>query len=314
LAALYGLLTRRYKIARFCAAGEVTLILWGWAFSQFPYFVMPDLTIYAACAPPVTIRLLAGALLAGSLLLLPSYKYLLDVFKSQDRHQFTYWFLPENEQPRVVIVGGGFGGVKAAQILGGEPVRLTIVDRRNHFLFQPLLYQVATAALSPADIATPIRHIVRNHPNAQVILSEALSIDPLRKSVVLRDGEIGYDYLIVATGATHSYFGRDSWAEAAPPGLKTLEQAIEIRKRVLVAFEAAEKESDATAQQRWLTFVIVGAGPTGVELAGALAEESHRLLARDFRHLKSFHARVVLMDMDSRVLPAMSEKSSTNAE
>ena len=138
-------------------------------------------------------------------------------------------------------------------------------------------------------------------------------IDPSRKSVVSRDGEIAYDYLIVATGATHSYFGRDSWAEAAP-GLKTLEQAIEIRKRVLVAFEAAEKESDPTAQQHWLTFVIVGAGPTGVELAGALAEESHRLLARDFRHIGSFHARVVLMDMDSRVLPAMSEKSSKNAE
>jgi NADH dehydrogenase len=313
LAALYALLTRRYKIARFCAAGEVTLILWGWAFAQFPYLVMPNLTIYAASAPPITIKLLAGALLAGSLLLLPSYKYLLDVFKSQDRRQFTYWFLPASEQPRVVIVGGGFGGLKAAQILGGEPVQLTIVDWRNHFLFQPLLYQVATAALSPADIATPIRQIVRNHPNTKVILGEALSIDPRRKSVVLRDREIAYDYLIVATGATHSYFGRDSWAEAAP-GLKTLEQAIEIRKRVLVAYEAAEKESDPTAQQRWLTFVIVGAGPTGVELAGALAEESHRLLAHDFRHIGSLHARVVLIDMDSRALPAMSEKSSKNAE
>ena len=313
LAAFYGLLTRRYKIARFCVAGEVTLILWGWAFAQFPYLMMPNLTIYAASAPPITIKLLAGALLAGSLLLLPSYKYLLDVFKSQDRRQFTYWFLPANEQPRVVIVGGGFGGVKAAQILAGEPVQLTIIDRRNHFLFQPLLYQVATAALSPADIATPIRHIVRNHPNTKVILDEALSIDPSRKSVVLREGEVAYDYLILATGATHSYFGRDSWAEAAP-GLKTLEQAIEIRKRVLVAFEAAEKESDPIAQQDWLTFVIIGAGPTGVELAGALAEESHRLLARDFRHISSLHARVVLMDMDSRVLPAMSKKSSKNAE
>jgi NADH dehydrogenase len=313
LAALYGLWTRRYKLARFCAAGEVTLFLWGWAFAQFPHLVVPNLTIYTVSAPSGTIDMLAGALLAGSLLLLPSYKYLLDVFKSQDRRQFTYWYLPPNEQPQVVILGGGFGGVAAARILGREPVQLTIVDRRNHFLFQPLLYQVATAALSPADIATPIRHIVRSQRNTKVILAEALSIDPARKRVVLRDGEVAYDYLIVATGATHSYFGRDDWAEAAP-GLKTLEQAIEIRKRVLVAFEAAERESDPVVQQSWLTFVVIGAGPTGVELAGALSEISYRLLDRDFRRIGSLRARVVLMDMAARVLPAMSEKSSRNAE
>jgi len=313
LAALYALWTRRYQFARLCAAGEVILIIWGWAFAQFPYVVVPSLTVYGAASPPATIELLAGALIAGSLLLLPSYKYLLDVFKSQNRRQFTYWYLPANQQPRVVILGGGFGGLAAARILGREPVQLTIVDRRNHFLFQPLLYQVATAALSPADIASPIRRIVRNHPNTSVVLDEALSIDPARKSVRLRHGEVEYDYLIVATGATHSYFGHDDWAEAAP-GLKTLEQATEIRQRILVALEAAERELDPAVQQSWLTFVIVGAGPTGVELAGALAEPSQRLFDRDFRRLRSLRARVVLIDMASRVLPGMSERSSRNAE
>ncbi|MBV8358557.1 MAG: cytochrome d ubiquinol oxidase subunit II [Deltaproteobacteria bacterium] len=313
LTALYALWTRRYQFARVCAASEVALILWGWAFAQFPYLVVPNLTLYEAAAPRITIELLALALIAGSLLLLPSYKYLLDVFKSQNRRQFTYWYLPANQQPRVVILGGGFGGIAAARILGREPVQLTIVDRRNHFLFQPLLYQVATAALSPADIASPIRHSVRNHPNTKVVLGEVLSIDSARKRVLLRDGEVEYDYLIVATGATHSYFGHDDWAEAAP-GLKTLEQAIEIRRRVLVAFEAAENEFDPAAQQSWLTFVVIGAGPTGVELAGALAEGAQRLLVRDFRRIRSLRARVVLMDMAARVLPSMSEQSSMNAE
>jgi NADH dehydrogenase len=313
LTALYGLWTRRYQFARFLAAGEVTLILWGWAFAQFPYLVVPDLTLYEAAAPRITMELLSLALIAGSLLLLPSYKYLLDVFKSQNRRQFTYWYLPANQQPRVVILGGGFGGLAAARILGREPVQLTIVDRRNHFLFQPLLYQVATAALSPADIASPIRHTVRNHPNTKVVLSEVLSIDPAQKRVVLGDGEVEYDHLIVATGATHSYFGHDDWAEAAP-GLKTLEQAIEIRRRVLVAFEAAENEFDPAAQLSWLTFVVIGAGPTGVELAGALAETSQRLLDRDFRRIRSLRVRIVLMDMAARVLPSMSEQSSKNAE
>ena len=313
LTALYALWTRRYQFARFFAVGEVTLILWGWAFAQFPYLVVPSLTLYEAAAPRITMELLAIALIAGSVLLLPSYKYLLDVFKSQNRRQFTYWYLPANQQPRVVILGGGFGGLAAARILGREPVQLTIIDRRNHFLFQPLLYQVATAALSPADIASPIRHIVRNHPNTKVVLGEVLSIDSARKRVRLRDSEVEYDYLIVATGATHSYFGHDDWVEAAP-GLKTLEQALEIRRRVLVAFEAAETEFDPAAQQSWLTFVVIGAGPTGVELAGALAEGAQRLLARDFRRIRSHRARVVLMDRAARVLPAMSEQSSRNAE
>ena len=311
LVALYSLWTRRYEVARFCAAGQVTLILWGWAFAQYPYFVPPHLTISVAAAPPITINLLAAALTAGALLILPTYAYLLSVFKTARRKESENFQNPKS-QPRVVIIGGGFGGLAAAHVLRREPVQLTIIDQRNHFLFQPLLYQVATAALSPADIATPIRHIVRSQRNTNVILGEVLSIDTAGKRVVMRDGEVAYDYLIVAAGATHSYFGHDEWAEAAP-GLKTLEQATEIRRRALVAYEAAERELDPMAQQSWLTFVIVGAGPTGVELAGALAEVSSRV-HRDFRRIELNRPRVVLMDMTSRVLAAMSEESSKNAE
>jgi NADH:ubiquinone reductase (H+-translocating) len=308
--ALFCLWTRRFKIARFCAAGEVALILWAWAFAQFPYLVPPDLTIYNSAAPPLTMRILAAALIGGSFLLLPSYKYLLDIFKSERHYgQKSPW--ADSKRPHVVIVGGGFAGVAAAKALGGQPVRLTIIDKRNHFLFQPLLYQVATAALSPADIATPIRHIVRHQRNTRVILDEALSIDSARKVVALSECEIAYDYLIVASGANHSYFGHNDWGQDAP-GLKTLEQAIEIRRRVLVAFEAAEREEDPAAQQTWLTFVIIGAGPTGVELAGALTEISRRLLP-DFTRISTQKIRVVLMDMGPRVLLAMSQQSSMSA-
>jgi NADH dehydrogenase len=219
----------------------------------------------------------------------------------------------KRQPPRVVILGGGFGGLAAARALSREPVRITLIDRRNHHLFQPLLYQVATAALAPSEIALPIRRIMRRRRSVSVILGEAESIDLAGKKVVMRDGELEYDYLIVATGATHFYFGHDNWAEAAP-GLKTLEDATEIRRRVLVAYEAAEKADDLEAQSCWLTFVIVGAGPTGVELAGALAEISHRVLSRDFRRIQSQRARIVLVEATPRVLPAMSEESSRNAE
>jgi len=212
----------------------------------------------------------------------------------------------------VVIIGGGFGGIAAARALKRAPVRLTIVDRRNHHLFQPLLYQVATAALNPSDIASPIRRIVRRQRNASVILGEAVSIDARRKIVQLRDGEVAYDFLIVATGATHSYFGHDEWLEPAP-GLKTLEDAVEIRRRVLVAYEAAEREVDALEVANWMTFVIIGAGPTGVEMAGALAEISRRVLERDFRKIVPGRARIVLMEAGPRVLPAMSPESSASA-
>ncbi len=217
-------------------------------------------------------------------------------------------------QKHVVIIGGGFGGISAARALKRAPVRLTIVDRRNHHLFQPLLYQVATAALNPSDIASPIRRIVRRQRNAYVILGEATSIDTRRKIVRLADNEseVAYDYLIVATGATHSYFGHDEWLEPAP-GLKTLEDAVEIRRRVLVAYEAAEREVDASEVANWMTFVIIGAGPTGVEMAGALAEISRRVLERDFRKIDPGRARIILIEAGPRVLPAMSPESSASA-
>ena len=189
-----------------------------------------------------------------------------------------------------MIIGGGFGGIAAARALKRAPVRITMIDRRNHHLFQPLLYQVATAALNPSDIASPIRRILRRQRNASVILGEASSFDTRRKIVQLLDGEVAYDYLIVATGATHSYFGHDEWLEPAP-GLKTLEDAVEIRRRVLVAYEAAEREIDAAEVANWMTFVIIGGGPTGVEMAGALAEISRRVLERDFRKIDPGKAR-----------------------
>ncbi|MGH7924999.1 MAG: NAD(P)/FAD-dependent oxidoreductase [Candidatus Binatus sp.] len=214
--------------------------------------------------------------------------------------------------PHVVIIGGGFGGIAAARALKRAPIRLTMIDRRNHHLFQPLLYQVATAALNPSDIASPIRRILRQQRNASVILGEAASIDTRRKIVQLLDGEVAYDYLIVATGAMHSYFGHDEWMEAAP-GLKTLEDAVEIRRRVLVAYEAAEREVDAAEVANWMTFVIIGAGPTGVEMAGALAEISRRVLERDFRKIDPGKARIVLIEAGPRVLPAMSPEASASA-
>jgi NADH:ubiquinone reductase (H+-translocating) len=214
--------------------------------------------------------------------------------------------------PHVVIIGGGFGGMAAARTLKRAPVRLTMVDRRNHHLFQPLLYQVATAALNPADIASPIRRILRRQRNASVILGEASSIDTRRKIVQLLDGEVAYDFLIVACGATHSYFGHDEWLEPAP-GLKTLEDAVEIRRRVLVAYEAAEREVDPAEVANWMTFAIIGAGPTGVEMAGALAEISRRVLERDFRKIDPSKARIILIEAGPKVLPAMSPECSASA-
>ncbi len=216
--------------------------------------------------------------------------------------------------PRVVIVGGGFGGLAAGRELAGAPLQVTLVDSRNYHLFQPLLYQVATAALNPADIAVPIRRILRYQRNLTVLLGCADSIDLSGRRVILCDGELPFDYLILATGATHSYFGHDEWREPAP-GLKTVEDAIEIRRRVLVAYEAAEREPDIGAGiEEWMTFVIVGGGPTGVELAGALAEISRRVLERDFRRIKPRLSRIVLIEAADRVLPSMSPHSSAAAE
>lgn len=207
-----------------------------------------------------------------------------------------------NPLPRVVIIGGGFAGLNAALSLAEAPLRVTLIDRRNHHLFQPLLYQVATAGLSPSDIASPIRRILRNQQNADVLLADAKSIDLPAKSVQLDNGAIPYDYLIVATGARHSYFGHDEWEKVAP-GLKSIGDALEIRKRILSAFEMAERESDPEARTAWLTFVIIGAGPTGVELAGALCEIAHHALAADFRHIDPKEAQIILLEGEDRVLP-----------
>ena len=212
-----------------------------------------------------------------------------------------------SEQPHVVILGGGFGGLSAALQLGDAPARVTVVDKQNHHLFQPLLYQVATAALSPGDIASPIRWVLRRQTHTQVFLGEAREVDVSRQVVhVLADDEmreLGYDYLVVATGATHAYFGHDDWRKVAP-GLKTLADALRIRRSVLLAFERAEQATDSAVQQRLLTFVVVGGGPTGVELAGALAEVARHALAHDFRTVDTRAARVVLVEAAPEILGA----------
>jgi NADH dehydrogenase len=220
-------------------------------------------------------------------------------------------------RPRVVIVGGGFAGLAAARGLARAPVEVTLVDRTNYHLFQPLLYQVATAGLSPAEIAYPIRRILRRQGNARVLLGEAVAIDPAAKRVRLADGELPYDALVLAAGAGHSYFGKDEW-EAHAPGLKTLEDALEIRRRALVAFEAAEREESAEARRQWLTFVVVGGGPTGVEMAGTFAEIARHTLVRDFRRIDPSTARVILVEGGARVLPTypaeLSEKAKLQLE
>jgi len=214
--------------------------------------------------------------------------------------------------PHVVIVGAGFGGLTAARALAREPVRVTVVDRRNHHLFQPLLYQVATAALSPGDIAYPIRSILRRQANATVLLADVLRVEPEARRVILDEGSLDYDYLIVATGARHSYFGHDEW-EAVAPGLKSLEDAIEIRRRILLAFEKAERETDVERRRTLLTFVLVGGGPTGAELAGAIAEISRHVLVSDFRSIDPREARILLLEAGPRILPTFPEELSSRA-
>jgi NADH dehydrogenase len=214
---------------------------------------------------------------------------------------------------RTVIIGGGFGGLYAARALKNENVAVTLVDRRNFHLFQPLLYQVATGALSPGEIASPLRVLLRKQKNAQVLLAEAVDLDATNRNLILDKGTVPYDSLIVAAGARHFYFGHDSW-EPVAPGLKSLEDATRIRHKILYAFEAAERETDPDARRRWLTFVIVGAGPTGVELAGALAEIATDSLRHDFRSIHPEDSRILLLDTSPRVLTAFPESLSAAAE
>src|SRR6185295_16633226 len=215
--------------------------------------------------------------------------------------------------PRVVIVGAGFGGLKAAKGLAGAPLRVTVIDRHNYHLFQPLLYQVATAALSPAEIAAPIRGILRGAENCHVMLAKVIGIDPAAQTVMTDRGAVPYDFLILATGARHAYFGHDEW-EAAAPGLKKIEDATELRRRILIAFEHAETEADPAERKRLLTFVIVGGGATGVEMTGAIAELAHRALLADFRNIDPREARIVLVEAGPRVLPAFDASLSDYAK
>ena len=222
--------------------------------------------------------------------------------------------MPDLHVPHVVIIGCGFAGLEAARALDTGAVRITLVERTNHHLFQPLLYQVATAGLSAPAIAAPVRHLFRKQPNLTTLLGEVISIDVAGKKVLLKDGgALPYDHLIVVAGATHSYFGRDDWAPFAP-GLKTLDDAFEIRRRILLAFEAAEKEADAGVRDAWLTFAVIGGGPTGVEMAGTMAEISRHTLPGEFRRIDPASARILLIEGGPRVLQAMPEALSRRAQ
>ncbi|MDX2263311.1 MAG: NAD(P)/FAD-dependent oxidoreductase, partial [Gemmatimonadales bacterium] len=213
-------------------------------------------------------------------------------------------------RPHVVVIGGGFAGLYLARGLARADVRVTLVDRRNHHLFQPMLYQVAAAALSPKDIAAPIRSILRKQANVEVLLAEVRRVAPAERTIHLDDGsQIGYDYCVVATGARHSYFGNDQWEQMAP-GLKSVEDALEIRRRILLAFERAENETDPEERRRLMTFVVIGGGPTGVEMAGAIAELAKRALAADFRSIDPRCARIVLVEAAQRVLTPFDEPLS----
>jgi NADH dehydrogenase len=218
---------------------------------------------------------------------------------------------------RVVIVGGGFGGLSAARTLSGAPARVTLIDRQNFHLFQPLLYQVATGLLCPSEITAPLRHILRTQANTRVLLAEAVDFDPLGRRVILADGEIPYDTLIVAAGMGNDYFGHDSWARYAP-GLKTIDDTAEIRRRIFYAFEVAERETDPDRRREWLSFAVVGGGPTGIELSGMIAEIARNTLRHEFRSIRPEESRIMLLDAADRILPAypadLSEKTEASLE
>lgn len=218
-----------------------------------------------------------------------------------------------NARPHVIIIGGGFGGLSTARALRKAPVRITLIDRTNHHLFQPLLYEVATAGLSGPDIAAPLRHILRRQANVTVRMETVTAIDVAQKRVSMSDDVMTYDYLIVATGSSHAYFGHDDWAGNAP-GMKTMNDALAIRRHILNAFEAAERESDPAKRAAWLSFVVIGAGPTGVELAGTLAEIAHHTLANEFRVADPHQAQIHLVEAGPRVLASMPASLSAKAQ
>jgi NADH dehydrogenase len=220
---------------------------------------------------------------------------------------------PPSARPRVVIVGGGFGGLEAVRALKRSPVDIVLIDRQNHHCFQPLLYQVATATLNPSDIAWPIRSILRDQPNVRVVMAEVTGVDTAANAVITDRGEFAFDYLVIATGATHTYFGHDDWAAHAP-GLKWIEDATEIRRRVLTAFETAELSPSDAVRQGLITFAVVGGGPTGVEMAGAIADMAHKALPRDFRTVDPARARILLIEAGPRILPAFPEAQSRYAK
>lgn len=220
---------------------------------------------------------------------------------------------PTAVQPRVVIVGSGFGGLQAARALRDAPVQVTVIDKSNHHLFQPLLYQVATAGLSPADISAPIRSILRKQANTRVLMLEVTGVDTQEQRVIAGDTSIPYDYLIMATGARHSYFGHNEWEQYAP-GLKSITDATAIRRDILLAFEAAERESDLEKRDALLTFVLVGAGPSGVEMAGAIAELAHKALVSDFRNIDPKSARIILVEAGPKILTTFPDSQSRRAQ
>ena len=216
------------------------------------------------------------------------------------------------QMPHVVIIGGGFGGLYAAQALGHAPVKVTLIDKRNFHLFQPLLYQVATGGLSPGEVASPLRAVLNHHKNIDVLQAEVVDIDPAARKVKLVDGEVDYDTLIVSTGVQYNYFGNEQWADVAK-GLKSIEDALNIRRKIFLAFEAAEREPDPEKRRAWLTFAIVGAGPTGVELAGTLGELAHKTLKGDFHHIDTSQSRILLIEAVDRVLPPFPADLSVKA-
>jgi NADH dehydrogenase len=237
-----------------------------------------------------------------------------DIFLAQLNHRrIAMHPATSQDRAKITIIGAGFGGLAAARALARAPVDVTVIDQRNHHLFQPLLYQVATAALSPADIAGPIRSILRDQDNARVILDTVTGIDREARQVILAGGKcVAYDWLVIATGACHSYFGRDDWAEHAP-GIKTIEDATAVRRKVLLAFERAETETDLARRAALLTFVVIGGGPTGVEMAGAIAELAHRSVNRDFRSITPHCSQVILVHRGQRLLEAFPEELSEAA-